>query len=133
MACGRGFDVAKFIRKMRREHEREEYRKFIHGNRRNSMNANGNGSEPATATETQPKSIIAIEFTAPGSESFSAQIQGVTPAQLMLIAGLLQWNAFQHFNRVAVANAARQPQIVVPIMGKPNLPREARPCRFSEN
>jgi hypothetical protein len=124
MAYGRGFDVSKFIRKLRRESEREEYRKFIHGIRRRRMsaNANGNGKGPAATPESQPESIIAIKFTAPGAEEFSAQIQNVTPAQMLLIAGWLQWNAFQNFNRMAQANAARQPRIIVPVMGKPNLP-----------
>jgi hypothetical protein len=109
--------VAKLVRKMRRERERENYRKFIHGIRGRKMNANnGNGKGPA-ATDSPSESSIVIKFTAPGSEDFSAQLQGVTPAQLMLIAGWLQWNAFQHFNRVMLANATRQPRIAVPGMG----------------
>jgi len=69
----------------------------------------------------QERSLIVIQFTAPGSVVFQAQFEGVTPMQMMAIAGWMEVKAknaiIQAENERAAEearNSIARPKLVLP-------------------
>lgn len=69
---------------------------------------NDNGKEPTPLD----KSMLMLEFHAPGSAEFSMKVENVTPAQMLAASAWLKWYALKAFD--AAAQASSQNRIAVP-------------------
>lgn len=63
-----------------------------------------------------PRSVLVIEFIAPGSAEFSLKLDSVSPAQIIAAAAWLDWFARRSFDRnadKAEANRIQVPGVVI--------------------
>lgn len=69
-------------------------------------NGNHGDSQP-------PKSVLILEFRAPGSAEFAVHSENVSPAQILTAAAWLDWFARKQFDTAAKPGIA-VPSLIVP-------------------
>ncbi len=67
-----------------------------------------NGQEPA---QDRPRSVLIIEFAAPGSAEFGMKTENVSPAQILAAAVWLDWYARHAFERIAQRSEANRIEV----------------------